>query len=60
MKNMQNIKTIYQWTQNTPKMSYNIPNGLKIYQHFPFQGTPKFTQIVFLVPMKIYHLATLE
>jgi hypothetical protein len=29
-----------------------------IYQHFPFQGTPKFTQIGIL-GMKINHLATL-
>jgi hypothetical protein len=25
-------------------MAINIPNGRKIYQHFPFQGPPKFTQ----------------
>jgi hypothetical protein len=26
-------------------MTQNIPNGHKIYQHFPFQGPSKFTQI---------------
>jgi hypothetical protein len=36
----------------------NIPNGYKIYQTFPYQDPPKFTQILFL-GLKIYHLATL-
>jgi hypothetical protein len=26
-------------------MAINIPNGHKIYQHLPFKGPPKFTQI---------------
>jgi hypothetical protein len=26
-------------------MAVNASNGHKIYQHFPFQGPPKFTQI---------------
>jgi hypothetical protein len=26
-------------------MAINIPNDHKIYQHFPFQGPPKYTQI---------------
>jgi hypothetical protein len=37
----------------------NIPNGHKMYQHFPFYGPPKYTQI-WIVGMKIsYHLASL-
>jgi hypothetical protein len=35
-----------------------IPNGQKIYQHFPFQDPPNFTQIE-ISGLKIYHLATL-
>jgi hypothetical protein len=35
-----------------------IPNGHKIYQHFPFQDPPKITKIV-IFGLKIYHLATL-
>jgi hypothetical protein len=35
-----------------------IHNGRKIYQHFQFQGPPKYTQIGIL-GMKINHLATL-
>jgi hypothetical protein len=30
----------------------------KIKQHFPFQGTPKYTQIE-IFGMQMYHLATL-
>jgi hypothetical protein len=26
-------------------MAVNIPSGHKIFQHFPFQGPPKYTQI---------------
>jgi hypothetical protein len=36
----------------------NIPNGQKIYQHFPPQGPPKFTQIR-IFGLEINHLATL-
>jgi hypothetical protein len=35
-----------------------IPNGHGIYQPFPFQGSPKFTQIG-IFDLKIYHLAIL-
>jgi hypothetical protein len=35
-----------------------IPNEHKMYQHFPFQGPLKFTQIRFF-DFKIYHLETL-
>jgi hypothetical protein len=35
-----------------------LPNGHKIYQLFPVQGPPKFTQIG-IFGMKINHLATL-
>jgi hypothetical protein len=50
-KNFQMSKTYTKW----PK---NIPNGLKIYQDFPFRGPPKYTQIG-IFGLKIYHLATL-
>jgi hypothetical protein len=47
-------------------MTKNIPNGdgidqmaIKIYQLFPIQDPPKFTQIGNF-GMKIYHLATLR
>jgi hypothetical protein len=39
-----------------PTCLLNIPNGRKIYQHFPIRGSPKFTQIFGL---KSSHLATL-
>jgi hypothetical protein len=39
-------------------MSVNIPNGHKIYQHFPIKGPPKFTQI-WIFGLKRNHLATL-
>jgi hypothetical protein len=50
-QNFQMSKTYTKW----PK---NIPNGLKIYQDFPFRGPPKYTQIG-IFGLKIYHLATL-
>jgi hypothetical protein len=37
---------------------YYIPNGHRIYQLFPFQGPPKFTQIG-IFGLKTNHLATL-
>jgi hypothetical protein len=40
------------------KWQYYIPNDHKIYQHFPFQGPPKCTQIG-IFGLKINHLATL-
>jgi hypothetical protein len=43
---------------NYTKWTKNIANGHKIYQHFPFQGPPKFTQIWFF-GLKTNHLATL-
>jgi hypothetical protein len=36
---------------------WNIPNGQKIYQHFPIWGPPKFTQIG-IFGLKTKHLAT--
>jgi hypothetical protein len=48
---------IYPMTTNYTKLIQNIPNGYKIYQHFPFQGSPKHTKKFFV--MKINHLATL-
>jgi hypothetical protein len=40
-------------------MTIKIPNGYKIYEHFPFQGLPKYPQIG-VFGMQIYHLATLH
>jgi hypothetical protein len=40
-------------------MAINIPNGHKIYQHFPFQGPPKFTQMgIFGLKNHLASLAT--
>jgi hypothetical protein len=36
-----------------------MPNGHKIYQHLPFKGSAKFTQIGIL-SLKTNHLATLS
>jgi hypothetical protein len=34
---------IYHKTTKLPTyLTYNVPNGHKIYQYFPFQGPPKF------------------
>jgi hypothetical protein len=57
-KNIPNDQRLYQLAINYTKWPQNIPNGHKIYEHFPFQGPPKFTQIGIL-GMKINHLATL-
>jgi hypothetical protein len=50
-KNIPNYHTLYQ-------TSIKYTNGHKIYQHFLFQGPPKFTQIG-IFGLKINHLATL-
>jgi hypothetical protein len=57
-KNIPNDDQPYQTAINYTKWTENIPNGHKIYQHFPFQGTPKFTQIG-IFGLKTNHLATL-
>jgi hypothetical protein len=49
---------IYQMAINIYQMAGKYSKWPKIYQHFPFQGPPKYTQIGIL-GMKIYHLATL-
>jgi hypothetical protein len=55
----QKRKTFTKWPQNMyTKCLSNIPNGHKIYQHFLFQGPPKYTQI-WIFGTIIYHLATL-
>jgi hypothetical protein len=41
-----------------PKCQTIIPNGHKIYQHFPFWDPPKFTQFG-IFGLKRNHLATL-
>jgi hypothetical protein len=35
----------YQMAKNYTEWPQNIPNGHKLYQHFPFQDPPKYTQI---------------
>jgi hypothetical protein len=57
-KNLPHDHKLYQTVIDYTKWVYNIPNGPKIYQHFPFQGTPKYTQIG-IFGTKINHLATL-
>jgi hypothetical protein len=37
---------IYQMTTKYTNWPQNIPNDHDLYQHFPFQGPPKYTQIV--------------
>jgi hypothetical protein len=44
-KNITNDHKLYQTAINYTKWRYNIPKGHKIYQHLPFKGSPKFTQI---------------
>jgi hypothetical protein len=43
---------------NYTKRPLIIQKGRKIYQHFPFQGSPNYTQIG-MFGLKINHLATL-
>jgi hypothetical protein len=56
---------VYQMTTNYTKRLCIIPDGhklyqtaVKVYQHFPFQGPPKYTQLGIFGP-KINHLAPL-
>jgi hypothetical protein len=48
----------YQMTIKYNTRPYYIPNGYKIYKHFPFQDPPKTIPIV-IFGLKMYHLATL-
>jgi hypothetical protein len=57
-KRKSNDHKLYQIAIYYTKWSYIIPNGRKIYQHFPFIGLPKFTQID-IFGLRINHLATL-
>jgi hypothetical protein len=56
-KNVHNEHKLYQMIIKYPKCPLNVQDGHKIYQHFPNQGTPKFTQIG-IFGLKIYYLAT--
>jgi hypothetical protein len=48
------------WAQTISKCHIHIiPNGYKIYQHFPFQLPPKYNQIG-IFGLEINHLATLH
>jgi hypothetical protein len=44
-RNMPNDQKIYQRAIKYIQLLYNIPNGLKRNQHFPFPGVPKCTKI---------------
>jgi hypothetical protein len=57
-KNVPNDHKLYQTAITFSKWPLNIPHGHKIYQHFPFQCSPKFTQIG-IFGLKLNHLATL-
>jgi hypothetical protein len=43
-RKLPNDRTIYQMAIKHKKWLQNGPNGPKLYQHFLFQGPPKFTQ----------------
>jgi hypothetical protein len=53
------LPTNYQMVIKYTNWLQYIPNGHGIYQPFPFQGRPKFTQIG-TFGLKICHLATLH
>jgi hypothetical protein len=57
-KNITNDHKLYQTAINYTYWPYNIPNGHKIYQHLPFKGSQKFTQMG-IFGLKTNHLATL-
>jgi hypothetical protein len=57
-KNVTNYLKLYEMALNYTKWTLNIPNCHKIYQHLPFKGPPKFTQIC-IFGLKTNHLATL-
>jgi hypothetical protein len=42
-----------------PNFQSHIPNGHKMYQHFPIEGPQKFTQIG-IFGLKTKHLATMN
>jgi hypothetical protein len=47
-KTYQNGEKIYTMTTELTIWPQNIPNDHKIYQHYTFQGPPKYAQIAFL------------
>jgi hypothetical protein len=51
---------MYQIARRYTKKLSSIPNGHKIYKHFPFQGPAKYTPKIGILGLKMYHLATLE
>jgi hypothetical protein len=57
-ENVPNEQKMYQNGHKTPQISVNIPDGRKIFQHFPINGTRKFAQIG-IFGLKINHQATL-
>jgi hypothetical protein len=59
VKNVPNEHKMSQVVIKYPEWAFNIPGGLKIYQHFQSQGPPKFTQSG-IFGLKINHLATLH
>jgi hypothetical protein len=57
-KNIPNDQKLYKKAINYTKWQQNIPNGHKIFKHFPLQSPPKITQSG-IFGLKINHLATL-
>jgi hypothetical protein len=57
-RNIPNDHKMYQIAIQYNKWLQYIPNFRKIFQHFPFQGPPKHTQIG-IFGLKMYTLATL-
>jgi hypothetical protein len=57
-KNVPNEHKMYHMVIEYPKSPQNATDGHKITQHFPIEGTPKFTQIG-IFGLKRNHLATL-
>jgi hypothetical protein len=55
--NIPNGRSIFKIAVVYSKWPQYIPKGHKLYQHFPFQGPQKFTQI-WIFGRKINHLAT--
>jgi hypothetical protein len=54
-----NQEKMYQMTTTFTKRPQNTPNSRKIYQHFPYKGPPKYTQIG-IFGTKTNHLATMD
>jgi hypothetical protein len=58
-KNVQIEHNMYRMVTKSPKTQLNIPNGHKMYQHYPIWGPENFSQIG-IFGLKTNHLATLS